>query len=54
LFRDRPPRPAPPSIADELEALANFHADQERRDCWRHAAGLDGNGHGQIEPGDLS
>ncbi len=32
-----------------LEALANFQVTQDRRDCWRHEAGLDGNGHGQLD-----
>lgn len=33
----------------QLAALAEFHArETARRDMWRHTAGLDSNGHGQI------
>jgi hypothetical protein len=36
------------ATAEQLQALADFAAEQARRDKWRHTAGLDSNGHGQI------
>lgn len=48
------PRPAAAegaATAEQLKALADFvnaRREQERRDKWRHEAGLDGNQHGQI------
>jgi len=37
-------------VEAHIEMIAQYDVDQERRDCWRHAAGLDGNGHGEWRP----
>jgi len=38
------------TLADHLEALAEQQDYEARRREWRHANGLDGNGHGQLIP----
>lgn len=33
-----------------IAVITHNYEDVDRRSMWRHTVGLDGNGHGQIEP----
>ena len=36
------------TLSGQLAGLADTREQEDRRDIWRHEAGLDGSGHGQL------